>query len=74
MLLEGVLAARIIPVLFRKIHSIGPVRQYQGGLWGLLHHCSLSSRGEICLGLPALKKPLEGWKQESGQAESFLIM
>lgn len=38
------------------------------------HHCSLCARGEICLGLSALKKPLEGWKWESGQAESFLIV
>lgn len=77
MLLEGVPALLIIPVLFRKIHLIGPARQYQGGLWGLLftkHHFSLCTRGEICLGLSALKKPLEGWKEESGQAESFLIV
>jgi len=75
LLLEGVLALLIIAVLFRKIHLLGPARQYQGGLWGFLftkHHCSLCTRGKICLGLSALKKPLEHWKWESGQAESFL--
>lgn len=72
LLLEGVL----IPVLFRKTCLKQPAGQYQGGLWGLLctkHHCS-HCRGEICLGLSTLKKPLEGWKQQSGQAESFLLL
>lgn len=76
LLLEGVLALLIIPVLFRKIHLKQPAGQYQGGLWGLLctkHYCS-HCRGEICLGLSILKKPLQGWKQQSGQAESFLFL
>lgn len=74
--LGGVLALLIIQVLFRKIHLKQPAGQYQGGLWGLWctkHYCS-HCRGEICLGLSTLKKPLEGWKQQSGQAELFLLL